>query len=141
MPLDAASPPEIRAHHHVLLEDLSMLQTIEVEIDTRDRIHPVKPFEHLPSGPAHLTFLTPVEQVAGTALLAEPTLAEDCSNRRRMWHGDLCSRTGSDPALSVFRTDGAQVSARALAGGCRQGRLDRVSDHPQPNFHTRMQVT
>ena len=74
MPLDAASPPEIRAHHHLLLEDLSMLQTIEIEIDTRGRIHPV---EHLPSGPALLTFLTLVEQVAETALLAEPASAED----------------------------------------------------------------
>jgi hypothetical protein len=77
MPLDKASPTEFRAHHHVLLEDLSMLQTIEVEVDTRGRIHPVEPFEHLPSGRAILTFLTPVEQVAETALLAEPALAED----------------------------------------------------------------
>lgn len=77
MPFVTASPTEFRAHHHVLLEDLSMLQTIEVEIDTSGRVHPVEPFEQLPSGRAILTFLTPVEQVAETALLAEPALAED----------------------------------------------------------------
>ncbi len=54
-----------------------MLQTIEVEIDASGRVHPIEPFEHLPSGPALLTFLTPVEQVAETALLAEPALTED----------------------------------------------------------------
>ncbi|MBK1733376.1 hypothetical protein [Thiococcus pfennigii] len=54
-----------------------MLQTIEVEIDASGRVHPVEPFEHLPSGRALLTFLTPVEDVAETALLAESALAED----------------------------------------------------------------
>lgn len=77
MPFDAASPTEIRAQHHTLREDLSMLQTIEVEIDTSGPIHPVEPFEHLPTGRAILMFLTPVEEVTETALLAEPALAED----------------------------------------------------------------
>jgi hypothetical protein len=36
-----------------------MLQTIEVEIDASGRVHPVEPFEHLPSGRALLTLLQP----------------------------------------------------------------------------------
>jgi hypothetical protein len=54
-----------------------MLQTIEVEIDTGGRIHPVEPFEHLPAGRALLTLLTPVGTNIEPALLAENALAED----------------------------------------------------------------
>ena len=38
-----SGPAEIRAHHHVLIEDPRMLQTIKVEIDSSGRIHPVEP--------------------------------------------------------------------------------------------------
>jgi hypothetical protein len=54
-----------------------MLQTIEVEIDASGQVHPIEPLEHLSPGRALLTLLTPIEDIAETALLAEPALAED----------------------------------------------------------------
>ena len=52
-----------------------MLQTIEVEIDTNGRVHPLEPLSRLPTGRALLILLTPPGDE--TALLAEAALAED----------------------------------------------------------------
>lgn len=52
-----------------------MLQTIEVEIDGKGRIHPVEPMQRLPVGRALLTLLSPPADE--TALLAGAALAED----------------------------------------------------------------
>ncbi len=52
-----------------------MLRTIEVQIDTAGRVHPLEFFRQLPAGRALLTLLTP--SVDETLQLAEPALAED----------------------------------------------------------------
>lgn len=52
-----------------------MLHTIEVEIDSTGRVHPLEPTQRLPAGRALLTLLSPPTD--DTALLAEAALSED----------------------------------------------------------------
>jgi hypothetical protein len=52
-----------------------MLQTIEVEINTSGRIHPLEPMQRLPAGRALLTLLNP--PVEETLQWAEVALGED----------------------------------------------------------------
>lgn len=52
-----------------------MLQTIEVRIDDKGHIFPLKPSAKLPAGRALLTLLEPINYES--VLLSEQTLAED----------------------------------------------------------------
>ena len=52
-----------------------MLQTIEVEVDSTGRIHPLEPVQVIPAGRALLTLLQP--QIDEALQLAGAALAED----------------------------------------------------------------
>jgi hypothetical protein len=54
---------------------MTMLHTVEVEIDASGHIHPLEPLPFKPMGRALVTLLSP--QVDEAALLAETALAED----------------------------------------------------------------